>query len=152
MENLEEIWKIFLARWYYFWYGRFYPAPNQFNFQKLFNILFLFGFLIAFSHSHKSVQIESVSNVEDWMLIKSMQGEWVVLDGEGGSTDDHCLYEIFYSESRNDFKFEYSGLQPKNHKMYEDVAILISDVNEAMILDKNKITIINLIKERTVEE
>ena len=125
MEKLKEIWEKFIYHNYNFWFGDIKPIPNRFKFQKLYNILFLFAILLLFNNAvqtelnsntvqtelnetikpiddwlnNNTVQTElNKSITDDWFLIRSIQGEWVVYDDDGNTTDDHCIYEFFYSK------------------------------------------------------
>jgi hypothetical protein len=58
----------------------------------------------------------------DWILIQVIQGEWNVTNngynGDTYKTTETAVYEIYYSQSKNEYRLEASGYKPKEHKRY----------------------------------
>ena len=65
----------------------------------------------------------------DWVLIKSVQGEWTINRQDKSSYDEYCVFEIVYSESRDKFDLKLEGYRPKNHTAYKGMSELISKIN-----------------------
>lgn len=88
----------------------------------------------------------------DWIFIKAVQGEWKVKKQDGSSYDDYCVYEFYYSKSRNKFDLRMEGYIPKNHSIYKDVSELFGKVNQATLLGKTIKYRIDIIKSAVIEE
>jgi len=57
----------------------------------------------------------------DWKLLQVIQGEWTVTNrGYDGTykTTETAVYEIYHSQSRNEYKLEISGYKPREHDKY----------------------------------
>jgi hypothetical protein len=70
----------------------------------------------------------------DWILYNAFSGEWTIHEVDFGyTTTKKCVYEVFYSPSRNLYKIKLSGYKPKKHKMYPEVARYVGKLNEELM-------------------
>ena len=88
---------------------------------------------------------------KDWLLIRSIQGEWKVTNQENESHDEYCIYEFYYSKSRNKFNLRMEGYRPKNHTVYSGAAKILSNINKATLQGKTVEYRIRLIEKGVVE-
>jgi hypothetical protein len=66
----------------------------------------------------------------DWTLIEVIQGEWTVTNrsyGESHKTTETAVYEIYYSQSKNEYKLEILGYKAKEHNKY---VVVVARLNE----------------------
>ena len=67
---------------------------------------------------------------DDWTLIEVMQGEWTVTNrnyNKEYKTTETAVYEIYYSQLKNEYKLEISGYKAKEHDKY---VVAVARLNE----------------------
>jgi hypothetical protein len=66
----------------------------------------------------------------DWRLVEVIQGEWTITNygyGNPYKSAETSVYEIYYSQSKNDYQLQVSGYKPKEHDKY---VIAVKKLNE----------------------
>lgn len=57
----------------------------------------------------------------DWTIVEVMHGNWTIVDtytGKKQYVPEVCVFEIYYSPSKKDYKLVLSGRTPKEHDQY----------------------------------
>jgi len=71
---------------------------------------------------------------DDWLLIRTFQGEWSIMGDDGTKDhDEYCVYEFHYSKSRGKFKLVTEGYRPKNHTLYERMSEAMGNINNCLL-------------------
>jgi hypothetical protein len=72
---------------------------------------------------------------DDWTLIQVIQGEWNVTNrghnDETYKTTETAVYEIYHSQSKNEYRLEVSGYKPKEHNKYVDAVTRLNELKNA---------------------
>lgn len=74
----------------------------------------------------------------DWEIIEVIQGEWTIVDDYTGKkfhAPRICVFEIYYSPSKKEYKLELSGYTPKEHDNYVEAVKRLNELrNESQII------------------
>ena len=57
----------------------------------------------------------------DWVIVEVIHGEWKIVDtytGKKYHVPEICVFEIYYSPSKKEYKLQLSGRSPKEHDKY----------------------------------
>lgn len=95
------------------------------------------GIIIREVHSRYTIKVE-----EDWEVYDAISAKWTIERDPGVITDEKfAWYEIHYSPSKDYYKLEVGGYDPKQHKMYNEVVKTLRENNKMCRERKEKATV-----------
>ena len=91
--------------------------------------IFLFGVVIGFISKAVWKKV-SKREEDDWEIYDAISAKWSIESTPGVITSEKfAWYEIYYSPSKDYYKLEVGGYDPKQHKMYNDVVKTLRENN-----------------------
>lgn len=80
----------------------------------------------------------STKEEDDWEIYDAVTGKWTI-KREGGvvTNEEFAWYEIYYSPSKDYYKLQMGGYDPKGHSIYRDVVKTLRENNQAARVRKD---------------
>lgn len=71
------------------------------------------------------------------MTIWAESATYTVKRNQTGTNIEYAFYEIQYSKSRDTYRLETSGLEPKSHAFYQEALSELAKFNKSVLCKEN---------------